>query len=128
MTGLMRMPAATALLLGAPPMAFAWTEPAMAPPPCEADLQVCDVTDPATGQPGVWPGDVTAFQTDVETCIHFAGEEAYDKACGRQIAAGVRKHCGGAQRALPKLRKKYAGDPLVLGRVNTIQAQYVSAL
>ena len=122
------MLAAAGLLLGGPSAALARVEPMVASPPCDANLQVCDVIDPATGKPRVWPRDVMTFQTDVETCIHFAGEEAYDKARGRQIAAGIRKHCGGAKRALPNLRRKYAGDPLVLGRVTAIQALYDSAL
>ena len=110
------------------PMAFARVAPLIPPPPCDTNMEVCAVVDPATGKPRIWPRDVAKFQTDVETCIHFAGEEAYDKARGRQIAAAVKKHCGGAKRALPKLRGKYAGDPLVLGRVTAIQALYDSAL
>lgn len=71
---------------------------------------------------------MTRFQRDVETCIHFAGEEPYDDARRREIKAAVRKHCGGSERALPKLRRKYAGNPPVLGRINAIQALRESAL
>ena len=122
------MLAAAGLLLGGPSAAVARVEPMVAPTPCDANLQVCDAIDPATGKPRVWPRDVATVQTNVETCIHFAGEEAYDRARSRQIAAGIRKHCGRAKQALPNLRGKYAGDPLVLGRVNAIQALYDSML
>ena len=111
-------PAAPALARTSPP----------APPICDTGLQVCDVIDPATGQPRVWPGDVARFQTDVETCIHFAGEEPYDAERRREINAAIRKHCGGAERAIAPLRKKYAKNPLVLDRVNAIQALKESAL
>lgn len=99
-----------------------------APPPCDANLEVCDVINPATGKPRVWPKDVAKFQADVETCIHFAGEEPYDAARRREINAAVRKHCGPAERNGAPLRKKYAKNPLVLNRVNAIQALKESAL
>jgi hypothetical protein len=98
------------------------------PPPCDASLQVCDVIDPATGKARVWPRDVAKFQTDLETCIHFAGEEAYDAARGRQIAAAVKRFCGGADRAQPRLLTKYAKSPLILDRVKAIIALKESAL
>lgn len=98
------------------------------PPPCDAAMQVCDVIDPATGKVRVWPKDVAKFQTDVETCIHFAGEEPYDAARRRQINAAIRRFCGPADRAAGPLRKKYAGNPPVLDRVNAIQALKESAL
>lgn len=99
-----------------------------APPPCDTGMQVCNVIDPATGKPRVWPKDVAKFQTDVETCIHFAGEEPYDPARRRQVNAAIRRFCTPADRAAGPLRKKYAGNPLVLDRVNAIQALKESAL
>lgn len=107
--------------------AAAETPPAP-PPPCDANLEVCDVINPATGKPRVWPRDIAKFQTDVETCIHFAGEEPYDAARRRQIDAAIRKHCDPAGRNGAALRKKYAKNPLVLDRVNAIQALKESAL
>eukprot|EP01030_Chromulinospumella_sphaerica_P016871 gene16871-16686_t len=62
-------------------------------PKCDASLQVCPVIDPATGLPKVWPVDIQGFQDDVETCVHFAGEEAYDADRRRQIEAAIRRHC-----------------------------------
>ena len=115
---LVSMLLATALFAATPP----------APPPCDANLQVCDVIDPATGRARVWPRDVAKFQTDVETCIHFAGEEAHDAARGRQIAAAVKRFCGGADRAQPLLLTKYAKNPLFLSRVKAILALKESAL
>jgi hypothetical protein len=99
----------------------------VAPMPCDASLQVCPVTDPKTGQPRVYPADVTRFQEDIETCIHFAGEEPYDADRRRQIEAAVRKHCDGANKRLPGLRKKYAADPVNLERIEAIQAFRVGA-
>ena len=112
----------TMLVLAA---ALGGNEPA---PPCDADMQVCDVIDPATGKPRVWPEDVARFQTNVETCIHFAGEEPYDDGRRREINAAVRKYCGPAERGAAPLRKKYAKNPSVLDRVNAIQALKDSAL
>lgn len=116
---------AVALLGGADPAAIDRTSLS---PPCDANLEVCDVINPATGKPRVWPKDVAKFQADVETCIHFAGEEPYDAARRREINAAVRKHCGPAERNGAPLRKKYAKNPLVLDRVNAIQALKESAL
>lgn len=121
---LVSMLLAVALLGGTDLSAIAPTDP----PSCDADLQVCDVIDPATGKPRVWPGDVARFQIDVETCIHFAGEEPYDAARRRQIDVAIRKHCGPAERNGARLRKKYAKSPLVLDRLNAIQALMESAL
>jgi len=98
-----------------------------APPACDAAMQVCPVIDPKTGQPRVYPADVTRFQEDIETCIHFAGEEPYDADRRRQIEAAIRKHCDGAKARLPSLRKKYAADPVNLERIEAIQAFRVEA-
>lgn len=111
---------------------FGGTDPSATTPtdqaPCDASLQVCDVMDPATGKPRIWPKDVARFQIDVETCIHFAGEEPYDAARRRQIEAAIRKHCGPAEQDGARLRTKYAKNPPVLDRVNAIQALKESAL
>ena len=103
---------------------LAVTEPAAdAPlPACDASLQVCPVIDPATGLPKVWPVDIQGFQDDVETCVHFAGEEPYDAARRRQIEAAIRRHCDGSARALPRLLKRYEKAPEALARIKAIQA------
>ena len=93
-----------------------------APPPCDANLQVCPIIDPATGLPKVWPVDIQGFQDDVETCVHFAGEEPYDAARRRQIEAAIRRHCDGSARALPRLLKRYEKAPEALARIKAIQA------
>lgn len=115
------------LLLGPAPVA-ARVDPQTGPPTCDRTLQVCDVTDPVTGKPRIWPRDVAKFQTDVETCIHFAGEEPYNDARRREIEAAVRTSCGPAERNGAPLRKKYAKNPPVLDRVIAIQALKESAL
>ncbi|HYE44166.1 MAG TPA: hypothetical protein VEA44_00170 [Caulobacter sp.] len=96
-------------------------------PGCDPVMQVCPVIDPATGQPRQYPADVVRFQADVEACLHFAGEEPYDAARRREIEAAVRKHCDGSAARLPKLRRKYAADPVNLNRVEQIQAFRVEA-
>lgn len=121
---LVSMLLAVALFDAADPAAVAPTDPSS----CDVTLQICDVIDPATGEPRVWPRDVAKFQTDVEPCIHFAGEEPCDAARRRQIEAAIRKHCGPAERDGARLRTKYAKTPPVLDRVNAIQALNESAL
>lgn len=98
------------------------------PPTCDANLQVCPVIDPATGLPRVWPVDIQGFQDDVETCIHFAGEEGYDAARRREIEAAIRRHCDGSARALPRLLKRYENEPVALARIRAIQAFREAAL
>ena len=106
----------TAFLLLAQPAAD------VALPPCDASLQVCPVIDPTTGLPKVWPVDIQGFQDDVETCVHFAGEEAYDAARRREIEAAIRRHCDGSARAFPRLLKRYEKAPEALARIKAIQA------
>ncbi len=91
-------------------------------PPCDANLQVCPIIDPATGKAKVWPVDIQGFQDDVETCVHFAGEEPYDAARRRQIEAAIRRHCEGSARAFPRLLKRYEKAPDALARIRAIQA------
>lgn len=101
-----------ALLLGA----------ASLPPPCDPLMTLCDVIDPATGEARVWPADVAKLQTDVETCLHFAGEEPFDDARRRQIDEAIEAHCGAVERDMPGLRTKYRDDPVVLERLDAIAA------
>jgi hypothetical protein len=98
-----------------------------APPPCDTDLQVCPVIDPATGRSRVYPADVDRFQQDVETCLHFAGEEPYDAARRKEIDAAIAEHCDGAKARLPGLRKRYRDDPEALERIEAIQAFRIDA-
>jgi hypothetical protein len=92
------------------------------PAACDANLQVCPIIDPATGLQKVWPVDIQGFQGDVETCVHFAGDEPYDAARRRQIEAAIRRHCDGSARALPRLLKRYEKAPEALARIRAIQA------
>ena len=94
---------------------------------CDPGLQICPVIDSRTGKPHSFPADVTRFQTDVETCVHFAGEEPYNEERRRDIDAALKKYCDGAKARLPALRRKYAKDPVNLKRVDAIQAYRVEA-
>jgi hypothetical protein len=58
--------------------------------------------------------DYSQFTARRDLCNHFRGEEAYDAARAREIAAGVKRYCTGTDRELRQLRKKYARNPNVL--------------
>lgn len=94
---------------------------------CDPSLQICPVIDPRTGKPRRFPADVSRFQTDVETCVHFAGEEPYNEERRRDIDAALTKYCDGAKARLPALRRKYAKDPVNLKRIEAIQAYRIEA-
>ena len=97
-------------------------EPAPPAPPCDPLMTICDVLDPATGKARVWPADVARLQEDVETCLHFAGEEPYDAERRKEIEAAIDAHCGALERDLPDLRRKYKDDPLAQERLDAIVA------
>lgn len=61
---------------------------------------------------------VEAFTTRRDQCDHFRGEEPYNAARAREIAAKVKRYCTGTDRELRRLRKKYAGNPRVLRTLN----------
>jgi len=97
--------------------------PADACNPAEA---LCEVIDPATGQPRDWPDDVDAVEGDAFGCIHFGGEpyESAEDERGRYVIAQMKKHCGAVARALPGLKRKYRGDPAITARLANIEAWY----
>jgi hypothetical protein len=61
--------------------------------------------------------NLTDFTARRDLCDHFRGEEAYDTARAREIAAGVKRYCTGTDQELRQLRKKYARNPNVLERL-----------
>lgn len=61
------------------------------------------------------PADVTAFAERSETCMHWAGEEAFDKARARQIDAALSKNkCDRLEKDGKQLQQRHAQNPKAL--------------
>jgi hypothetical protein len=61
------------------------------------------------------PREIGAYAERRAECEHWGGEEPYDKARGRQIAAAVRAlRCERLEADGRVLRKKYAGRPALV--------------
>ena len=60
---------------------------------------------------------VAAFIAKRDKCDHFRGEEAYDQARGRFIAAQTKRYCTGTDRRLKALRARYAKHPKQLAKL-----------
>ncbi len=63
------------------------------------------------------PRRVAAFIAQRDLCDHFRGEEAYDKARARFLAAQMKRTCTGTDRRLKALRARYAKQPKVLAKL-----------
>lgn len=63
------------------------------------------------------PSRVATFIAERAICDHFRGEEAYDKARARFIAAKLKRYCTGTDRRLKALRARYAHRPRVLAKL-----------
>ncbi len=63
------------------------------------------------------PGRVAAFIAQRDKCDHFRGEEPYDKARARFLAAQMKRYCTGTDRRLKALRARYANQPKALARL-----------
>lgn len=58
------------------------------------------------------PADVTAFVDRSEACMHWAGEEAFDKARARQIQAALSKNkCDHLEKDSKLLQQRHAQNP-----------------
>jgi hypothetical protein len=60
---------------------------------------------------------VAAFIAKRDKCDHFRGEEAYDEARGRFIAAQTKRYCTGTDRHLKALRMRYAKHPKLIAKL-----------
>lgn len=60
------------------------------------------------------PSEVTAFKERRDACDHFRGEEAYDAARAKELAAKLDTYCHGTDQELATLRSRYAGDANVI--------------
>jgi hypothetical protein len=68
----------------------------------------------ATAAPQL-PADVKSWLSRFEQCEHWAGEEPYDKARGKEIdAAFDRLRCQNISADAQKLEQRYKNDPAVL--------------
>jgi len=63
------------------------------------------------------PSRVATFIAERDLCDHFRGEEAYDKARARYLAAQLKRYCTGTDRRLKALRARYAHRPKVLAKL-----------
>lgn len=77
-----------------------------------AHAEVDAMADLIKGQ----PKDVAAVAERIAMCTHFAGEEPYDAARRKEIAAAMKKYrCEKLDKDEAALRKRYKDDSVVLG-------------
>ena len=70
---------------------------------------------PLAAEPAKLPAEVAAFVARLKGCQHWAGEEPYDAARGREIAAAVRTlRCDAIEADEARLRRRHRDDPAVL--------------
>jgi hypothetical protein len=61
------------------------------------------------------PADAQAYVTRRRDCNHWGGEDTYDEARGREIAAAVKAlRCDAIDADEARLRRRYGKDPAVL--------------
>ncbi|MEP7222362.1 MAG: hypothetical protein ABI673_06800 [Novosphingobium sp.] len=60
------------------------------------------------------PADVRNYIARRDSCDHWRGEDPYDAARAREIAAAVVASCKGTDAALARLRHRYARDRRVI--------------
>lgn len=71
------------------------------------------------------PADVAVFVDRSDTCMHWAGEEAYDKARQRQIEAAFAKNrCDTLEKDGKQLQKQYAQNPAALKAIRKTLANW----
>ncbi|MFC7288007.1 hypothetical protein ACFQPC_08170 [Herminiimonas glaciei] len=69
------------------------------------------------------PADVARFVEKRDGCDHFRGEEAYDEERRQFLLKNMNKLCRGTDARLLQLKKKYAGRPAVIGKLNDYEEQ-----
>ena len=86
---------------------------------CCALLGACDETPYETAT-YARPADVKSFFNIAEQCQHWAGEEAYDAARGKEILQAVhRLRCETLEDVYVRLHMKYADDATVIADMET---------
>ncbi|WP_076591850.1 hypothetical protein [Herminiimonas arsenitoxidans] len=65
-----------------------------------------------------FPADVARFIEKRDGCDHFRGEEPYDEERRKFLLDNITALCTGSDNKLAQLKKKYAGRPDVIGKLN----------
>ncbi|ARO55157.1 conserved protein of unknown function; putative exported protein [Methylorubrum extorquens] len=97
-------------------MTRSWTAAALL-----AALILAHLPAPVRADPALSPAERKSLPAEVVTyldrhmgCNHWSGEEAYDAARGRQIAAAVKTlRCDAIEADAKRLRQRYGRDPAV---------------
>jgi hypothetical protein len=84
-------------------------------------LMLAHLPAPTRADPALSPAERKSLPAEVVTyldrhmgCNHWSGEEAYDAARGRQIAAAVKTlRCDAIEADEKRLRQRYGRDPAV---------------
>ena len=70
-----------------------------------------------------FPPDVAGFIERRDGCDHFRGEEPYDEERRLFLLQNMKELCTGTDRHLAGLKKKYAGQPDVMEKLNDYEAR-----
>ena len=88
------------------------TEPVAASAPAPTAAAAAPAADTgASARVAALPPAIAAFQKQRDACDHFRGEEPYDKQRTAFLKAQLAKTCKGSDRALAKLRQRFAKHP-----------------
>jgi hypothetical protein len=70
------------------------------------------------------PADVARFIERLEGCEHFSGEPPYDAERAAFLQRNIEELCPGNDVTLAAMRRKYAGNPAVIERLDDFAAAY----
>ena len=70
------------------------------------------------------PQDISAFSNKVEMCLHFSGEEPYDRQRAKELERNVKKYCRRLKQQNQQLRQKYAKNPHMIRSLDEIEKKY----
>jgi hypothetical protein len=73
------------------------------------------------------PQDVAAYSERMDACIHFSGEEPYDKKRAAELEREIKKACPGLTKQGQSLRLKYKDDAAILKELDALKLQYKAA-
>jgi len=82
-----------------------------------AVVLIASLADAGPKANGIAP-DVARFIERRDGCDHFRGEEGYDAARRRELAAQIRKLCSGTDGELAKLKRKHAKNRDLMARLD----------
>lgn len=68
------------------------------------------------------PKDVLAYIRNADSCDHLRGEINGDNSeADQRIFSDMNKYCGAAEKAYMPLKKKYASNPGILGKISSYE-------